>query len=81
MTKRTLALDDLRERTAEDILRKVAAEQEEWTVHLPDGGDVQIRPVPRLEPLPVLEGYVPEGWKDAINGPGEWLVSYQRGKR
>ena len=24
------------------------------------------KPLPRLKPLPVLEGFVPEGWKDAI---------------
>lgn len=27
---------------------------------------VTIKPLPRLKPLPVFEGFVPEGWKDAI---------------
>jgi hypothetical protein len=27
---------------------------------------VTIKPLPRLKPLPVLEGFVPEGWEDAI---------------
>ena len=27
---------------------------------------VTIKPLPRLKPLPVLEGFVPKGWKDAI---------------
>ena len=71
MTQRTVALDDLKQRTIEDVLREVADQQEELTVQLPDGDDIQIRPAPRLKPLPVLKGYVPEGWKDAINGPGE----------
>jgi hypothetical protein len=30
-----------------------------------DDDDSNAEPKPRLEPLPVLEGYVPEGWKDA----------------
>jgi len=25
-----------------------------------------IKPSPRLKPLPTLEGFVPEGWKNAI---------------
>lgn len=25
-----------------------------------------IKPAPRLKPLPTLEGFVPEGWKDTI---------------
>jgi len=24
------------------------------------------QPSPRLKPLPVLDGFVPEGWKDAL---------------
>jgi len=71
MTKRTVALDDLKERSLEEVLREVAAQQQELTVQLPNGEGIQIRPVPRLKPLPVLKGYVPEGWKDAINGPSE----------
>ena len=38
------------------------------TVLLPDGKEVLIEPKPRLKPLPVLEGYVPAGWKDALYG-------------
>jgi hypothetical protein len=35
-------------------------------IRMPGGEEVIIGPKPRLEPLPVLEGYVPEGWKDAV---------------
>ena len=66
MTNRTLALDDLKGRTVEDILREVVRLQEILTVRLPEGETVAIEPWPRLKPLPVLEGYVPDGWKDAI---------------
>ena len=33
---------------------------------MPSGDEVVIRPKPQLEPLPVLEGSIPEGWKDVI---------------
>lgn len=66
MDNRTLLLDDLKERTLEEVLREVVARQEALAVRLPEGETVSIRPVPRLEPLPVLEGYIPEGWKDAL---------------
>ena len=68
MTNRTVALDDLRDRRIEDVLREVVEQQEELTVQLPDGEDIQIRPVPRLKPLPKLRCIVPRDWKDAING-------------
>lgn len=66
MGKQTLTLDDLREQTLEEVLRRVIRQQEEITVLLPEGETVAIQPSPRLKPLPVLEGFVPEGWKDAV---------------
>ncbi len=67
MTTRTLALDDLKDRTLEDVLRQVINQHEVLTVQLPEGETVAIQPVVPLKPLPVLEGFVPKGWKDAIN--------------
>ena len=66
--EQTLELEELKERTLEEVLRAVIARREVLTVRLPDGEAVAIRPVPRLKPLTVLEGSVPEGWKDAIYG-------------
>jgi len=66
MEHRTLVLEDLKERTLDEVLREVVARQEALTVRLPEGETVLIQPVPRLKPLPVLEGFVPEGWKDAV---------------
>lgn len=66
MEHRTLVLEDLKERTLDQILREVVARQEALAVRLPEGETVLIQPVPRLKPLPVLEGFVPEGWKDAV---------------
>jgi hypothetical protein len=66
MTELAVVLEDLRERTLEDVLREVLARGETLTVRLPEGGEVAIQPVLGLKPLPDLEGSVPEGWKDAI---------------
>jgi len=66
MTNRIVALDDLKQRSLEDVLREVVRRQEAVTVRLPEGDVVAIKPSPRLKPLPVLEGSVPEGWKDAV---------------
>ena len=69
MTQRTLLPEDLQGRSAEDLLLEVARDREVVTVILADGVKVEIRPGTVLEPLPRLEGRVPEGWKDAILAP------------
>ena len=66
MTNQTLGLDDLKERTLEDVLKEVAKRRVILTVRLPEGEMVTIKSTLRLKPLPVLEGFIPEGWKDAI---------------
>lgn len=66
MEHRTLVLDDLKERTLDEVLREVVARQEALAVRMPEGETVLIQPSPRLKPLPVLEGFVPQGWKDAV---------------
>ena len=35
-------------------------------VQLPDGNAVIVQVQPELPALPILEGYIPTGWKDAI---------------
>ncbi len=66
MTVRTITLDDLKERSLEDVLREVADRQQILTVRLPEGQEIRIQPISSLKPLPVLKGTLPEGWKDAI---------------
>ena len=66
MINRTVAFDDLRNRKIGEVLQEVVTQQEVLTVRLPEGGEVAIRPAPRLKPLPELEGYVPDGWKEAL---------------
>jgi hypothetical protein len=66
MTIRHSGVAELAERSLEDVLREVAERKEILTVHFPDGEDVVIQPAPKLKPLHVLEGYVPDGWREAI---------------
>jgi hypothetical protein len=59
-------LEELKGRTLEELLNEVARSREPITVVLEEGESVTIEPASHLKPLPVLEGRVPEGWKDAI---------------
>ncbi|MBC8447722.1 MAG: hypothetical protein H8D78_08235 [Chloroflexi bacterium] len=67
MANRTVVLDDLKERTLEEVLWEVVRQQEVLTVRLAERETVTMKPSLRLKPLPALEGFVPEGWKDAIS--------------
>ncbi len=66
MTPHTSTLAELQERSLEQVLESVLEGHEILTVRMPSGHEVVIRPKPTLEPLPVLEGFVPAGWKDAV---------------
>ncbi len=70
MADQTLTLAELQGQPLEQILRKVADQQLTVTILLPDGKAVVIEPKPYLNPLPELEGRVPEGWKDAVYARG-----------
>jgi hypothetical protein len=59
-------LEELKGRTFEDLLHEVARSRKPITIVLEEGESVTIKPASHLKPLPVLEGYVPEGWKDAV---------------
>ena len=60
-----IKLDQLAGISIEDFLGRVLQEGT-LTVQFPDGEAVTLQPKPKLQPLPVLEGYVPKGWKDEI---------------
>lgn len=66
MVTHTISLEEIKERSLEEILREVAKDDIYLVVQMPDGEEVVIEPKTRLKPLPVLEGYIPQGWKDAI---------------
>ncbi len=73
-TLHTSTLDELRGHSLKQVLESVLEEDEILTVRMPSGQEVVIRPRPSLEPLPALEGSVPEGWRDAV-WPDEVPVS------
>lgn len=66
MTRQTLTLADFKDRALDKILQEVADRHVSVTILLPDGKEVVIEPKRQLQPLPELEGRVPEGWKDAL---------------
>lgn len=66
MTYKTLKLKDVEKKQLREILQVVSTDQLALTVQLPDGEEIIIQPKTPLKPLPILKGYVPEGWKDAI---------------
>jgi hypothetical protein len=68
MAAQTMTLEALKGQSLEGLLQQVADQRLTVTVLLPDGTAVVIEPKPRLKPLPVLEGHVPAGWKDAVYG-------------
>jgi hypothetical protein len=66
MVTQVIALEEIQDRSLEDVLREVIQESKYLVVQLPEGEEIVIEPKPRLEPLPVLEGFIPEGWRDAV---------------
>lgn len=60
-----VSVDALKNMSIEEFLRTVISQGTALTVEFPDGKAVIVQPKPQLEPLPHLEGFVPQGWKDA----------------
>jgi hypothetical protein len=70
MVTQTITLEDIKKQSVEEIFQQVAQGHAHFVVQMPDGEEIVIESRPRLKPLPVLEGYIPEGWKDAIYAHG-----------
>jgi hypothetical protein len=66
---RTISVQDVQGRSIDDLLNEVTQKQETLRVKMAEGEYVEITPLPKLKPLLTFEGYVPEGWKDAIYEP------------
>jgi hypothetical protein len=64
-TPPVIPVEQLTGTAIEEFLSRVF-QQGSVTVQFPNGETVLIQPQPKLVPLPVLEGCVPTGWKDAI---------------
>ena len=66
MPSQTLKLDTLKDVPLGKIILQVLKKRQKLTIWVSDEQEVIIEPKPKLHPLPVLDGYIPEGWKDAI---------------
>ena len=68
MSSQTLTMEELKHLSLEEIIHQILVQQKTLTVRVSDDQEVTIQLKSGLKPLPVLEGYIPEGWKDAIYG-------------
>jgi hypothetical protein len=66
MVTQTVTLEDIKKQSVEEIFQQVAQGSTYFIVQMPDGKEIVIESRPRLKPLPVLKGYIPQGWKDAV---------------
>ena len=66
MSERTLTMNEVKGRPLDELLREVVQNRETVTIILEQGQALEIRPLESLKPLPELEGFVPEEWKDGI---------------
>jgi hypothetical protein len=62
----TLKLEALEKKKPKEILQAVLANQTVLTIQFPGGEEVIIQPKPTFKPLPILNGFIPKGWKKAI---------------
>ena len=61
-----LTLQQLQNISLEEFFQLVIEQNRQLTVQLPTGELIIIHPVAELAPLPALEGFIPDGWKNAI---------------
>ncbi|MCI0695127.1 hypothetical protein L0337_24345 [candidate division KSB1 bacterium] len=65
MTYETSTIEQLEDKSLKEILRSVLMDQKVLAIQF-DGDEVVIQPKRRLKPLPILDGHIPDGWKEAI---------------
>ncbi len=66
MSSQVLEMDALKGVSLQEIVARVLEENRALTIWVSSEQEVVIEPRRKLKPLPVLEGYIPQGWKDAI---------------
>lgn len=70
MPTQTLSLEAIKGLSLEDLFAWVLQERQTLTIRLSNDQAIIIAPQEKLKPLPVLDGYIPRGWKDAIYDVG-----------
>jgi len=66
MPSQTLKLEAIKDIAVGEIIWQVLRERQTLTIWVSSDQEVVIEPKQKLKPLPVLDGYVPQGWQDAI---------------
>lgn len=66
MSTQTVKLEDIAMKNINEVLELVVYNNHALTVQLPNGSEVIMKHNPPLKPLPELEGFVPDNWKDAV---------------
>lgn len=64
-TAQRVTISSIRDLSIEEFLNQLR-QQEAIAIQFPNGESMILQVKQELEPLPILDGYVPEGWKDAI---------------
>jgi hypothetical protein len=59
-------LKDIKDESVEDLIKTILIDHKSLSIKLPDGEEIIIQAKTRLKPLPSLNGYIPDGWKEAI---------------
>ena len=67
---RLLTIEEVRERTWDDLLHEVAQSRDTFAVTLPEGQTVEIRASgpPDLQPLIQVPGSLPADWNETLYG-------------
>ena len=68
MAGQILNIEELKNVSVEEVVRQLLTRRDRLTIVVSEDEEVSIELKSRLKPLPVLEGKIPEDWKDAIYG-------------
>ncbi|MCL1473361.1 hypothetical protein [Argonema antarcticum] len=63
--KQTITIESLRNISVEDFL-SLLRQKSALEVQFPNGESLIVQAKVELAPLPILDGYVPQGWKEEI---------------
>ena len=67
MAGQILNIEELRIVSVEEVVRQLLTRRDRLTIVVSEDEEVSIELKSRLKPLPVLDGKIPAGWKNAIS--------------
>ena len=76
MAGQILNIEELKGISVEEVVRQLLTRRDRLTIVVSEDEEVSIELKSQLKPLPVLEGKIPEGWKDAISPLSKCQESY-----